>query len=112
MQEKKIWVLELVPMDLLDKVEEIAMTNLSILYNTNPVPLVIFIPTTAANLEQQRLTTEEEQQEVDTFVLARRKKNKRKVVYKVVIREVSTIVGSGNLLLLRILNFVRLEKGE
>jgi hypothetical protein len=28
-------------MDLLDKVEEIAMTNLSILYNINPMPLTI-----------------------------------------------------------------------
>jgi hypothetical protein len=28
-------------MDLLNKVEEIAMISLSILYNTNPMPLVI-----------------------------------------------------------------------
>ncbi len=93
MQEKKIQVLELVPMDLLDKIEKIAMTSLLILYNTNLMPLVICVPTTATNLEQQGLATKEEQQEVDTFVLARRKKNRRKVVYGAIIREVSTRVG-------------------
>jgi hypothetical protein len=30
-QEKKVWVLELIPMDLLDKVEEIAMTSVLVL---------------------------------------------------------------------------------
>jgi hypothetical protein len=35
MQEKKVRVLELIPMDLLNKVEEIAMTSLLVLYNTN-----------------------------------------------------------------------------
>jgi hypothetical protein len=39
-------------MDLLVKVEEIAMTSLSILYNTNPMPLAICALTQATNLEQ------------------------------------------------------------
>jgi hypothetical protein len=53
LQEKKVRVFELVPMDLLDKVEEIAMTNLSILYNTNPMPLAICAPSPLGKLEQQ-----------------------------------------------------------
>ncbi len=61
-------------MDLLDKVEEIAMTSLSILYNTNLVPLAICTPTPVANSKQQRSAIEEELQEVDTFVLVRRRK--------------------------------------
>jgi hypothetical protein len=40
-------------MDLLDKAEEIAMTNLSILYNINPVPLAICAPFPLGKLEQQ-----------------------------------------------------------
>jgi hypothetical protein len=42
-------------MDLLNKVEEIPMTNLSILYNTNPVPLAICAPILVVDLEQQGL---------------------------------------------------------
>jgi hypothetical protein len=51
-QEKKIWVLELVLMDLLDKVEEISMTNLLILYNTYPAPLAICAPTPVVDPKQ------------------------------------------------------------
>ncbi len=58
--ENKIQVLELVPMDLLDKVEEIVMTSLSILYNINLVPLAICALTLAAYLEQQRSVVKEE----------------------------------------------------
>jgi len=47
-------------MDLLDKVEEIPMTSLLVLYNTNPVPLVICSPPPFANVEQQGLGVEEE----------------------------------------------------
>jgi hypothetical protein len=43
LQEKTVWVHELVPMDLLNKVEEITMISLSILDNTNPVPLTICV---------------------------------------------------------------------
>jgi hypothetical protein len=39
--EKKVRVLKFVPMDLLDKAKKITMTSLSILYNTNPMPLAI-----------------------------------------------------------------------
>jgi hypothetical protein len=51
-QEKKVQVPELVPMDLLDNVEDIAMTSLSILYNTNPVPLTICALTSAIDLKK------------------------------------------------------------
>jgi hypothetical protein len=49
--EKKVWVLEFIPMDLLDKVEEITMTSLSIMYNKNPMSLAICNPTINPNLE-------------------------------------------------------------
>jgi hypothetical protein len=57
--ENKIQVLELIPMDLLDKAKEIAMISLSILYNINLVPLAICALTPTANLEQQRSVVEE-----------------------------------------------------
>ncbi len=53
MQKKKVWVLELILMDLFDKAEEIAMTNISILYNTNPMPFAICVSPPFANLKQQ-----------------------------------------------------------
>jgi hypothetical protein len=40
-------------MDLFDKVEEIAMISLSILYNTNPMPLVISTSNLVVDLKQQ-----------------------------------------------------------
>jgi len=43
MQENKAKVLELVLMDLFGNVVENAMTSLSVLYNTNPVPLMICV---------------------------------------------------------------------
>jgi len=43
----------------------------------------------------------EELQEEDTYVLVRRKKNMRKVIRRVVIREVSTKMSSGTLLVSR-----------
>jgi hypothetical protein len=49
---KKVQVFEFVPMDLLNKVEEIAMTNLLVLYNTNPMPLVICALPLPANAKQ------------------------------------------------------------
>ncbi len=58
MQEKKVRVLELIPMDLLDKVEEIAMTSLLVLYNTNLVPLVIYAMPPLLDPEQQVLGVE------------------------------------------------------
>jgi hypothetical protein len=39
-------------MHLFDKAEEIAMMSLSILYNTNPVPLAICAPPPLEDLEQ------------------------------------------------------------
>jgi hypothetical protein len=57
-QEKKVWVLELIPMDLLDKVEEIVMTILLVLYNINPMPLVICALPLPTNVEQQGLGVE------------------------------------------------------
>jgi hypothetical protein len=75
-------------MDLLNKAEEIAMTSLSILYNTNLVPLVICVLTLVVDLEQQRLGVEKKLQQMDTSILARRKKNRRKVALRIVIREV------------------------
>jgi hypothetical protein len=58
-QEKKVWVFELIPIDLINKVEEISMTNLPILYNINLVPFVCAM-LAAVNVEQQRLGVEEE----------------------------------------------------
>jgi hypothetical protein len=51
-KEKKVWVLEFIPMDLFNKVEEIAMISLSILYNTNSLPLAICVLPLLANLKQ------------------------------------------------------------
>jgi hypothetical protein len=51
-KEKKVQVLELIPMDFFNKVEEIAMTNILVLYNTNLVPLAICVQPLLANLEQ------------------------------------------------------------
>ncbi len=45
-------------MDLFDKVEEIVMTNQSILYYTNPMPLAICVSPLFANPEQQGLGVE------------------------------------------------------
>jgi hypothetical protein len=42
-KEKKVRVFELVAMDFLDKVEEIAMTSLLVSYNINPMPLVVCV---------------------------------------------------------------------
>jgi hypothetical protein len=55
LQEKMVQVFELIPMDLLNKVEEIAMTNLLVLNNTNPMPLVICVLSPPRKLEQQWL---------------------------------------------------------
>jgi hypothetical protein len=89
LQEKKIWVLELVPMDLLDKVKEIAMIYLSILYDTNPVPLSISTLNPIVDPKQQGSSVEEELQEADTSIPTRRKKKKRKAACKVVIKKMS-----------------------
>jgi hypothetical protein len=40
-QEEKVQVFEVVPINLFNKAKEITMTSLSILYNTNPMPLAI-----------------------------------------------------------------------
>ncbi len=45
-------VLKLVPMDLFDKVEEIAMISLLVLYNTNLVPFAICASPPPADYEQ------------------------------------------------------------
>jgi hypothetical protein len=50
-------------MDLFDKVEEITMTNLSNLYNIDPMPLAICGPPLAANPKQHRSGAKEELQE-------------------------------------------------
>jgi hypothetical protein len=76
-------------MDLLDKVEEIAMTNLLVLYNTN-IMLPLIEP------KQQWLDAKEELKEEDTYVPARKKKKGRNVVHNIVIREVSMRTSSGN----------------
>jgi hypothetical protein len=72
-------------MDLLDKVKEIAMISLSILYNTNPMPLVISTLNLVVDPKQQGLGVEEELQEADTSIPTRRKKKKRTVACKVFI---------------------------
>lgn len=54
-----VQVLELVPMDLFDKVEKIAMTSLLVLYNTNPVPLAICVLPPPGETKQQGLDAKE-----------------------------------------------------
>jgi hypothetical protein len=51
MQETKVRVLELVPMDLFENTMEITMTNLPILYNTNPMLLTICVMPPPPKLE-------------------------------------------------------------
>ncbi len=70
--------------------------NLSILYNTNPVPLAICAPPSPEDLEQQRLGVEKKLQEEDKYVPARRKIRERKVAHRVIIRKVSMRTSSGN----------------
>ncbi len=100
LQEKKVWVPELIPMDLFGKAKEIAVISLLILYNINPMPLVICGPPLAANFEHG-LGAKEELQEEDTYVLTRRKTKMRKVACNVVIKEVNMRMNNGNLLILK-----------
>jgi hypothetical protein len=83
---KKVWVFELVPMDLFNKVEEIAMTSLFVLYSTNIVPLVISALPLCTNPKQQGFNAKEEPQEEEIFIPTRRKKNMKKLACKVVIK--------------------------
>jgi hypothetical protein len=59
-QEEKVQVLELIPMDLLNKAEEIIMTSLLVLYNTNPMPLAICSLPSPTNPKQQGSNVKEE----------------------------------------------------
>jgi len=104
-QKKKVQVLEFVPMDLLNKAENITMTNISILYNINWVPLTICVTPPLGKLKQQGLDVEEKMQEEDTFVCVIRKKKGRKAIRKVVIGKVNTRMSSGNLLIPRSFQF-------
>jgi hypothetical protein len=58
-QEKKVQVLKLIPIDLLNKVKEITMTSLLILYNTNLMPLMIYALPPPIKPKQQGLDVEE-----------------------------------------------------
>jgi hypothetical protein len=49
-------------MDLLNKVEEIAMTSLLVMYNINLMPLAICVPPLLANIEQGSGVEEELQE--------------------------------------------------
>jgi hypothetical protein len=93
-------------MDLFNKVEEIAMINLSVLYNTNPMPLAICVLPSLVDPEQQGLSVKEELQEEEISILTRRKKNRKKVIHGVVIREVSTRMSNDNLSILKSFNLV------
>jgi hypothetical protein len=88
-------------MDLLDKVEKITMTSLSIFLNTNLVPLAICGLPLVIDPKQHTLGVEEKLEEEDTSILTRRKKNRRKVAHEVVIKEVSTKVSNDNLLIMK-----------
>ncbi len=59
MQSKKVKVLKLVSMDLFNKIEDIIMMSLSILFNTNPMPLLIYTPLPLKEPEQQRSNVKE-----------------------------------------------------
>lgn len=74
-------------MDLLDKVKEIAMISLSILYNTNPMPLIISTLNLVVDPKQQGLGVEEELQEADTSIPTRRKKKKRKAAARLLLEK-------------------------
>jgi hypothetical protein len=98
-------------MDLLNKAEEIAMTNLSILYNINPIPFTICVMPLLVEPKQQQLDVVELQEE-DTYVPARRKKKERKVVRGVVTRKVSMKTSSGILLIPRSYQFCVARKSR
>jgi hypothetical protein len=66
-------------MDLLDKAEEIAMTNLLILQN--PMPLAICAPPPSTNPKQKGSSVKEKLHEADTSIPIRRKKNRKKHYY-------------------------------
>jgi hypothetical protein len=65
------------------------------------VPFAICALALATSPKQQRLAANEKLHKQETSIPTRRKKNRRKVVQKVVIREVSTRAGNNNLLLPR-----------
>jgi hypothetical protein len=48
-------------MDLFHKADKIVMTSLFVLYNTNPMPLVICVPPPLKEPKQQGLDVEEKQ---------------------------------------------------
>jgi hypothetical protein len=83
-------------MDLLDKAQKITMISLSILYNTNPMPLAICALTLPTDLEQQWSCTKKELQEAYTFVPIRTKKNRRKATCRVIIKKVNVRTCNNN----------------
>jgi hypothetical protein len=94
--KKPVRVFELVPMDLLDKAKEITMMSLSILYNTNPMPLIIYASPPPKELEQQGPDVKDEHQEEDTLIPTRKKKKGKKATCEVVIRKVNMRTSNGN----------------
>jgi hypothetical protein len=77
------------------------MTSLLVLYNTNPVPLIICVSPSPANAKQQRLGVEEELQEQEISSRTKRKKTRRKPTREVVIREINMRMNSNSMSILR-----------
>jgi hypothetical protein len=88
-------------MDLFNKAKEITMISLSILYNTNLVPLAICGLPLAIDPEQQRSSANEKLHKKDTSILIKKKKTKRKIVHGVIIKEVNMRASNDNLSILK-----------
>jgi len=107
---KKVKVLELVPMDLLDNVGEIAMTNLLILYNSYLMPFTICAPPLLGKLEQQGLNAKEKLHERIYLCFSKKEETKIKAIQEVDNREVNMKRCSRNLSIPRSFQFCVIGK--
>jgi hypothetical protein len=87
------------------------MMRLSVLYNTNLVPLAICVPPPLGDLEQQGPDVVEELQEEDTSIRTKRKKKGKITVCGVVIREIN-MRNNDNLSILRNYPFYVIRKSK
>lgn len=82
-------------MDFIDKVKEITMTSLLVLYNTNPVPLAICASPLFANAEQQGPSAYKNYKNMKYSFLKDGRKPRKKKVCGVIIKKISTRMSSG-----------------
>ncbi len=83
-------------MDFIDKVKEIAMTSLLVLYNTNLVPLAICASPSLANAEQQGSSAYKNCKNMKYSFLKEGRKPRKKNVCGVVIKKISTRTSSSH----------------